>query len=441
MARRTFCAVRGLALGLCLLVTAVAAGAPGAGAQPAPLAGATVPLTTQSDHLYVDVRLDGSAPLHFALDTSGGEIVDAAVAERLHLRLHGHIVLHGVGDQGEPARLTQVGRVELGAAKLDDVTFVVLPLGSSFGQAEGVHIDGIIGPELLARFTVTVDAAGGSLTLAPPGSGPLGELPLTLDRAGHPRAPCTVGGLAARCGLDTGSRLAVSLLRPFLDAHPALAARATTAEGVNGFGIGGPARGRLGPVEVGLGAHQRAVVGDYTAQRSGAFASRALDANLGEALLRRFVVTYDTARGRARVTPSAAFDEPQALDHAGLFLVRAADGGTAVIDVRPGTPAASAGVRAGDVLVALDGTPAAALSLERGAVAAARAGRHAGAAACARPRRRARGRPDPGRLRARRPLRRRRVPGRRHSGRQGAGGTSGRALHPLVYSALSRGLR
>ncbi len=329
---------------------------------PAPPAGVTVPVASEGDHLFTEVRLDGSPPLHFAVDTSGGEIVDADVAERLHLRQHGHLTLRGVGPAGEPARLATVGRVELGAARLDGVRFVVLPIGRSFGTAEGVPIDGIIGPELLARFTLTIDAAGGTMTLAPRASGPLGDVPLRLNGDGHPQSPCTVAGLAARCELDTGSRLAITLLRPFLDAHPALDARATSAEGVDGYGIGGAARGRLGPVEVGLGERTVRVVGDFTAQRRGVFASRAFDANVGEALLRRFVVTYDAARGRVRFVPSAAFDEPQPLDRSGLFLTRSA-AGTVVLDVRPGTPAAAAGVRAGDRLAALDGTPAAALSL------------------------------------------------------------------------------
>ncbi len=345
------------------LVALVLAAALPAVAPLSPPPGAVVPLASEGDHLFAEVRLDGSPPLHFAVDTSGGELVDADVAERLHLREHGHLTLHGVGTGGEPARLATVGRVELGGARLDGVPFVVLPIARSFGQAEGVPVDGVIGPALLARFTVTIDAAGGTMTLAPRADGPPGDLPLRLDGSGHPQAPCTVDGLAARCGLDTGSRLAVTLLRPFLDAHPALDARAVSAEGVDGYGIGGPARGRLGPVAIGLGGHSVRVVGDYTAQRTGVFAGRALDANLGEALLRRFVVTYDAARGRVRFVPSAAFDEPQPLDRSGLFLLRSAAGTTTVLDVRPGTPAASAGVRAGDLLVALDGTPAAALAL------------------------------------------------------------------------------
>lgn len=355
-----FSTVRLLALALAVLLTGAAA--PASSAAPAS-GGVAVPVGSEGGHLFAEVRLDGSAPLRFAVDTSGGEIVDQAVAERLGLKLGRPVSLGGVGGHSEVARRVTIERVELGGARLDGVRFVALPIGQSFGVAESTHVDGIIGPALLARFTVTIDAAGGTMTLAPRGSGPPGDLPLALDGSGHPAAPCTVAALPAHCQLDTGSRLAVSLMRPFLDSHPAVAARATTAEGVQGYGIGGPARGKLGPVEIGLGGRTVSVIGDFTTQRRGAFADGSVEANLGEPLLRRFVVTYDLARGRARIVPSAAIDEPQVLDRSGLFVIRPDPASTTVLDVRPGTPAAGAGVRPNDALVALDGTPAAALSL------------------------------------------------------------------------------
>ncbi|HTJ25658.1 MAG TPA: aspartyl protease family protein [Candidatus Limnocylindria bacterium] len=324
----------------------------------------TVPVTDQGDHLYVWLRINGSEPLHFAVDTAGGEMIDTAVATRLHLSLApGTVTLGGIGAGNALARRTRVDDVQIGAAQLDDVPFLVMPIATSFGVAEGTRIDGVIGPVLLTHFTVTIDAAGGTMTLAPPASGPLGELPMRTFAGGHPTTACTVAGVPTRCTLDTGSRLTVTLLRPFLDAHPAIDAHATTAPGIEGFGIGGTARGRLGDVTIGLDGHQLTVVGDYTNQRVGAFASRAVGANVGEGVLRRFVITLDVARGRAHVVPSSAFADPERPDRSGLFLIRR-DDATIVLDVRPGTPAALAGLRADDELVSIDGTPAAELGLD-----------------------------------------------------------------------------
>jgi hypothetical protein len=328
----------------------------------APASTVTVPLVDDGNHLFTEVRINGSEPLRFAIDTAGGQLIDAAVADRLGLR-HGRTVrLHGVGDGVEPGWTTRVDRLAIGGAHLDDVGFIATPIAGSFGVAEGSHIDGIIGPALLAHFTVTVDPTAGTLTLAPPGTGPLGDVPLRLDDGDHPSVACRIENVATRCQLDTGSRLAITLMRPFLDANPAIAQRPQTADGIDGYGIGGPARGRLGYVGVTLAARTVHVVADYTSQTRGAFAHGEVGGNVGERVLRRFAVTYDLARGRASFTPNATIDAPDRVDRSGLFLVRR-DTVTRVLDVRDGTPAALAGLHAGDELVAVDGRPATAFSL------------------------------------------------------------------------------
>lgn len=322
----------------------------------------SVAVTDDGAHLFVWLRLNGSEPLHFAVDTAGGEMIDSTVAARLQLGLRGEVSLTGIGAGSERGRWTRVGEVQIGTVKLRNVGFIVLPIATSFGVAEGTRIDGIIGPALLSRFTVTIDPAAGTMTLDPPASGPLGEIPMASYGGGHPTTACTVAGVATRCTLDTGSRLNVTLLRPFLENHPAIAARATTAEGVEGYGIGGTARGRLGEIPIGLAGRELTVVADFTSQRVGAFASRSVGANVGEGVLRRFAITYDAARGRVRIVPTAAFGEPDRVDRSGLFLVRR-DGATIVLDVRPETPAAKAGLRAGDEVVTVDASPAGTLDL------------------------------------------------------------------------------
>ena len=333
--------------------------APAVSPPPAPV---RVPLLVESDHLYVTVTIGGN-PLHFVVDSGGGELLDDAVARRLNLAEQGRLTITGVGNGKVRAWRTTVDQVGIGDATLRNVHFVVLPIDTTFGIAEGVHIDGMIGPALLDHFIVTFDPAGGTLTLAPPGSGEPGDVPLTLDRADHPSVPCTVAQIATRCMLDTGSRLAISLPRPFLEAHPEIMTRALTAEGVDGYGIGGAARGQLGRVTVALGGRTQLVVGDFTAQRAGAFAFENYGGNVGQRMLRRFVLTLDYGRKRAHFAPSSLADAVDRVDRSGLFLIRSEDR-TMAIDARPGTPAAAAGVRDGDELIAIDGTPAASLALD-----------------------------------------------------------------------------
>jgi S1-C subfamily serine protease len=97
-------------------------------------------------------------------------------------------------------------------------------------------------------------------------------------------------------------------------------------------------------------------------QKAGALAAPFVAANLGGNLLRRFTVTFDYYNGTMTLVPNAAFSEPDTYERSGLFLVKRA-GSVLVIDARPGTPAADAGLARGDVIVAVNGTPASTMML------------------------------------------------------------------------------
>jgi hypothetical protein len=106
----------------------------------------------------------------------------------------------------------------------------------------------------------------------------------------------------------------------------------------------------------GLIGYLREGGGDTTDDRYGA-------GNVGGTVLKRFTVTFDHGGQRIFFAPNAAAREPEPHDRAGLWLNAAAGGAFEVMDVVAGGPAAKAGVRVGDRIVAVDGTPAAKLTL------------------------------------------------------------------------------
>jgi C-terminal processing protease CtpA/Prc len=105
------------------------------------------------------------------------------------------------------------------------------------------------------------------------------------------------------------------------------------------------------------------LVADYTAQTQGALAAPFIAANLGGNLLRRFDITFDYGRQTMALVPNAAFNDPDHYERIGLFLIMKG-GKVTVVDARPGTPAALAGIARGDVISTIDGAPTSTMSLE-----------------------------------------------------------------------------
>jgi C-terminal processing protease CtpA/Prc len=93
---------------------------------------------------------------------------------------------------------------------------------------------------------------------------------------------------------------------------------------------------------------------------SGAFASAETQGNIGAAILEKFTVVLDYARSRIILEPNARFAERIPLSRTGLSLVSEANDFKTfrVAAVADDSAASESGIRAGDVLAAIDGAPA-----------------------------------------------------------------------------------
>lgn len=324
---------------------------------------ATVPVNVENDHTYVNVMLDGKGPFAFVFDTGGTLIVTPEVAKALHASTGGGAQIGGVGNAMETAGFTHLDSISLGGATIRNQYALVLPIATSFGMAEGKHIDGMIGYEAPARFLMTIDYAKSTMTLAMPGD-PSAEtaaasyVPFTFDRT-IPRVAVTVDGVQTSAQVDTGSRNGITLSSPFVAAHPKIAALQSTAPGVVGFGIGGPAMGRLGRIpNLEIGPFSlRDTIGVFDTQKHGAFSSPYNPANVGGGIWTRFTMTLDYAHRRIGLTPNAAANAAYPFDRSGAFVVDNA-GAYTIVGVRAGTPAATAGLAKGDVILSIDGATA-----------------------------------------------------------------------------------
>ncbi len=151
----------------------------------------------------------------------------------------------------------------------------------------------------------------------------------------QPQIACTIDGIPAECTIDTGARDTMSFMSPFIAAHPEVAPAKLTEVGINGFGFGGPAMGKLGRVrEVGIDDLTLTnLVAGYSTQTAGGLAAPFVAANIGGNLLRRFTVTFDYGNGTMTLVPNAAYTEADSYERSGLFLIKR-EGNVQVVSAR-----------------------------------------------------------------------------------------------------------
>ena len=321
---------------------------------------ARVAMAIANHHVFVPVSLDGHA-LRFMLDTGGVNLVAAATARRIGLASVGAMEARGPGERSVGSGFARVGRLVIGdAVVLEHQLLRVIDM-PGFDEVEGLRVDGVLGVELFKRLVVQVDYAGRALTLSDPATfdRPSAAQSLPLTFFGHfPGIVASLDGIEGQFWLDTGNRGGLVLHAPFVEAHGLANRYRASAETAIGWGIGGPAQGRLargGRLALGALGVDGPVL-RLPLAHDGPLAMRHVAGNIGGEILSRFVVTFDYARRVVHLAPNAGAGRPFAADRAGLW-INGHPRGAVVSASMAGGPADQSGLRVDDVIEAVDGTP------------------------------------------------------------------------------------
>lgn len=330
---------------------------------------ATLPFRLVNNHIIVDVLIDGKGPFPFMVDTGGHDIVTPATLAALGIRQAGQTLSTGGGDATTTNGYARVSELGFGGIVLHDRTVMALEFMAP--DVEGLTVGGMIGLETLEHFVVRIDYGARMLTFIEPERFGADEQAMSGTKIPFvfyehiPQIDGAFDGRKARFNIDTGSRSDITLTSSFIERAGLRKAYPDGVTMTEGWGAGGATRPyvvRAGAVSLGPVVVRGPMAGMNNSTR-GAFSDSFYEGNVGTGMLKRFVVTFDYARLDMYLKP---LENPDAdvsqLDRLGLWLNRG-DGGFAVADVTPGSPASEAGLLAGDMVISVGARKAATSSL------------------------------------------------------------------------------
>ncbi|MGO4702884.1 aspartyl protease family protein [Dyella sp. 2RAB6] len=332
----------------------------------------TVPMQLSGGMLLVEATIDGKGPMPFILDTGGHAILTTDAAKKLGIATQGAGVSTGSGPGSMSTAYARVGHLGMGDADIRDLTFLVMPYPHEFNErGEGREpIAGILGLEIFERFAVTFDYDKRQLVLQAydhgeaPAAEPGERVPLKFTDD-MPLVDASLDGKPGVFGIDTGNSGMVLLFPQWAERNGIATHYEHGAPAPTG-GVGGLFTAHFAHAQsLQLGGRRLDnVVAMLTRADAGATGNPTEAGNIGQDILSRFNVHFDYRRGEMVLLPrSPAITRQYAM--AGFRAGKSAEQPDRykVTWVLAGSPAAEAGLKAGDFIVAVNDKAAKSIGL------------------------------------------------------------------------------
>lgn len=320
-----------------------------------------IPFQFIENHIYLPVEVGGKTRL-WVLDTGASvTVIEKKFASELGLTLEGKLKGRGVGNLVDVS-FTTLPPFSLPGLEFDSQKVAVIDINWLFTQWIDQEIGGILGYDFLSRMVIKVDYAHEKLSLYHPdhfaygGPGKVIEAPLSAGNTFL--LPVTVEGVyGGNWSLDLGAG-GMSFFYPYAVQHKFFdrSGRATL-----GWGAGGPIENYSAlftSVEFAGFTVGELVFSMPRAEGDGAFSSGELTGNIGNTLLRHFVLYLDYKHQQMAVEKGDDFGRIFPRDNSGLEVIRSNSDNLEVVFVSPGTPADKAGFQIGDVIRSVNGIDA-----------------------------------------------------------------------------------
>lgn len=310
--------------------------------------------------IIVSARLDNIPDsLHFILDTgSSGISLDSTTCAKYNIPSEeSNKTVRGIAGI-KPVRFANNHSLKLPGLSVDSLNFHINDydiLTSVYGE----NIDGIIGFSFFNRYIIKIDYDSLIMRVYSKGF-------LKYPRGGHLLKPGILNipiqegsveeqrNLNARFYFDSGAGLCLLFSEDFADDSLKFNARKKIVE-TEAEGLGGKTRMRLTTLKsFKLGPYKFRKVPAYIFEDEYNVTSYPyLGGLIGNDLLRRFNVILNYEKREIYLTPNSHYREPFDYAYSGLSIYYI-EGQVVITDIMKGSPAAAAGFKEGDVIVAIN---------------------------------------------------------------------------------------
>lgn len=321
-----------------------------------------IDFTLNGAQIRLPVRVNGHEAEAVLDNGAQSTLVDRRFADGIGLETIGTAALmHGVGPGEEAAGWRRGVAIQVGALTIPDLTVVSMDL-SEVAHMSGEPVPLLLGDEAFAELAVDIDFARHRLRFDRPDKAeiPAGAVELPVRRNnGNDTIPVSIEDHPpAQCVVDLGSSDTIELFPDYVRAEKLLEGRATSQSLFGGIGgIQTQTDAILRKVSLG-GVTLSDVPAAFLPQRVRATYSSDVQGGLGVELLHDFQLLFDYPHHRLFLAPDPqAVAQPFPRNRLGVSWLPE-ERGIKILLVASGSPAAKAGLKAGDVIAKIDGKPA-----------------------------------------------------------------------------------
>ncbi len=227
---------------------------------------------------------------------------------------------------------------------------------SSASLAAGVTINGVLGSDVLRHFAVRIDFSSGAVQFGVNAPAPARGAVVTLQSANNVYfVPLNLQGTPISLLLDTGTNGSIVSSHAWSGITMHWQPQ-TMLDGVRSSGGSEGAKFVLMPrVDIGRATSRNIPFRVQPQTRDGLFADANFDGLLGTDVLRQFIVTLDLANNKMYLirNPNSHVDR-YLFSTIGIQFAKDVDGDFTIMAVWNPSPAAKAGLKIGDLILAVD---------------------------------------------------------------------------------------